>query len=378
MLATVLAAIAGPSSATSRRGDPTAPAARCGDLPAPRIDARTDPRIERAVGAMGTTLSVEVEGFSRADAVAASEAAVRAIEAAEERLSTWRATSELSRLNASAIGETVEISEELAAEIGAALAWSRATGGAFDPAVGGLVRAWGLRTGGRQPERAEIDAALVRGGAAAGLALEGRRARRLDRALALEEGGFGKGAGLDAALHALARSSARAATLDLGGQVALFDRDALAARARRFEIADPRSRARAAVAVTIEEGSLSTSGNSEKAVNVGGVRVGHILDPRTGAPARDFGSLTVWTRARCGGAPATAADCLSTGLFVLGPERALAFAREHPGVEVLAIEVRGETLLARASAGWIGRVAAVDTRVELTFEPSEPESTRTR
>jgi len=75
-------------------------------------------------------------------------------------------------------------------------------------------------------------------------------------------------------------------------------------------------------------GSVATSGNSERGVVVEGRRIGHLLDPRTGRPAPDFGSLTVWAER------ALEADCLATGLYVLGPERALAWAEAHPGVEV--------------------------------------------
>ena len=51
-----------------------------------------------------------------------------------------------------------------------------------------------------------------------------------------------------------------------------------------------------------------------------GRRVGHLLDPRSGEPAPDFGSVTVV-------APdGLTADVLSTAFFVLGPERGMALS----------------------------------------------------
>ena len=63
----------------------------------------------------------------------------------------------------------------------------RATDGAFDPGVGGLVRAYGLRSGGRWPAADELAELLAARGLAS-LALDGRTARRLHPLLELEEG----------------------------------------------------------------------------------------------------------------------------------------------------------------------------------------------
>ena len=94
---------------------------------------------------------------------------------------------------------------------------------------------------------------------------------------------------------------------------------------RGSTLADPRDRQRAVARIEIPSGSVATSGNSERGVVVDGRRIGHLLDPRTGRPAPDFGSLTVWAPT------ALEADCLATGLYVLGPEAALAWAERHPG-----------------------------------------------
>ena len=110
--------------------------------------------VVRRLGAMGTWLEVEVRAAGRPAALAASEAAVRAIEAAEARLSTWREDTELARWNAEAGAlEPRPLSAELADELGRALELADETGGAFDPACANLVEAYGLRGDGRWPEQ---------------------------------------------------------------------------------------------------------------------------------------------------------------------------------------------------------------------------------
>jgi FAD:protein FMN transferase len=111
------------------------------------------------------------------------------------------------------------------------------------------------------------------------------------------------------------------------------------------------------VTVRIPSGCLATTANSERRIRIGGRDLGHILDPRTGRPAADFGSITVWAQ------EAFAADCLSTGLFVMGPDDALRWAEQHPGIEVLVLaspedSVGKPTITARASSGLRHRVTA--------------------
>lgn len=323
-------------------------------------------RVERSVGAMGTTFTLVVEAPSRARALAAAEAAVAALEQTEARLSTWIDTSELSRVNRAAMEESVPLSPATAQELEAALACRKETGGAFDPTIGPLVDAWALRAGGRVPSAAEISRALDRSGAHR-LTLEADgRARWRALPGRLEEGGFGKGAGLDRAATALlAAEPAARAWLNLGGQVSIAGRGP----AWSVPIADPRDRARAALVLRLAAGSSSTSGNSEQGWQLDGVRYGHLLDPRSGRPAPDFGSLTVVT------SRSLDADCLSTGLYVLGPDAALAWAARHAGVEVLSLEPRGERVRARLTAGLAAAIESVAPGVDLDLVvEARPES----
>jgi len=281
--------------------------------------------VERRLGMMGTALELRVDAPSRAAALAASEVAVRALEAAESRLSTWRDDSELERLNRTPAGIPLQLSPRLAAELREVQRWWRETAGAFDPGIGALVAAWGLRDGGRVPSRQELETARAAGGLAA--------------------------------LRIAADGRASSAVLDLGGQVAVYG-----PASWTIPLADPRDRRRPVLALTLASGSIATSGNSEHGFERGGVRYGHLLDPRTGEPAHDFGSLTAWAPG------ALAADALSK-LFVLGPDAALAWARAHPGIEIVTLEPFAGGLRARATAGWKGKLEALVPELEVEFEP---------
>lgn len=314
--------------------------------------------MERRLGVMGTSLELEVEAGERARALEASEAAVRAIEETERRLSTWREDSDLALLNRSRVGEPVALARETAAELREALGCAAETSGAFDPTAGVLVRAWDLRGKGRIPGEDELRQARARTGYE-GLKVVGQRAIRA-RDVVVEEGAFGKGAALDRAAEALRRAGARAAWIDLGGQVLVLGRE------RVIPIAHPRKRHSPALELTLASGSVATTGNSERMRVVDGQPVGHVLDPRTGRPARELGSVSVIAP---GGARA---DCLSTALYVLGPRAALEWARLHPGVEVAILEESEAGLRVLASPGLRGLLRpAPGASVRFEFDSGE-------
>ena len=298
----------------------TAPAVGCSERQA--AAPRSGEVVERRLTAMGTSLHITVEAPERRAALLASEDAVRAIAAVEERLSTWTEDSELAR------------------DLERARHWWQETAGAFDPAVGPLVEAWDLRGAGRVPSADVLDAALAASGFEQ-FELDADGLTRRHIACALEEGAFGKGIGLDAAAEALRAAGISSATIDLGGQVLRLGEEAGAT----ISIAHPDDRMSPLCDLVLRGGSVATSGNSERAIEIDGERYGHLLDPRTGQPAPDFGSVTVL--AECG----IDADCLATALFVMGPEEALAFASHHDGIEVVVVESGSEELRVRATPG---------------------------
>jgi thiamine biosynthesis lipoprotein len=322
--------------------------------------------IERRGTAMGTDLAISVEAADRPTALAASEAAFRAVLQAEERLSTWTGGGELARLNASPPRVPFVLSAELERDLARCDRWWRETGGAFDPAVGALVEVWDLRGVGRWPSPTELESARSRSGWDR-VTLADRTVRREQPGLLIEEGGFGKGAGLTDALTALKTTGATSGLLDLGGQIALFGPGE-----RTLPLADPRDRGRAVLELVLDGGSIATSGNSQRRLVQDNRTIGHILDPGTGAPAPGPGSVTVWTPSPLD------ADCLSTALFVMGQEAALDWTRQRrrakatPPVEVLFLTWSGDVLYATASAGFRGRLHPLNPQVEITFSPENP------
>jgi thiamine biosynthesis lipoprotein len=86
----------------------------------------------------------------------------------------------------------------------------------------------------------------------------------------------------------------------------------------------------------LHDAGVSTSGDAEQHVEIGGVRYSHIIGPRTGRALTGRSSVTVV-------APnTTSSDSLATALSVLGTKRARALLRATPHTAALIVRRRGK------------------------------------
>ena len=282
------------------------------------------PRVERTVHLMGTRATLVVQAADRAAGLQALERMVGAIEGAEASLSTWRTDSVLSALNRQPVREPFGLPPGLCGLWPSLARWHRLTGGAFDPAVGRLAEAWGLRAGGSVPAPGALRAAREATGLAhfrfdAGAC----RVTRTTNAT-LDAGAFGKGEALRRLMAA--STEGHPWMVDFGGQIAVGGEPAGAGWP--VAVGHPARRHQPALELTLTAGSLATSGASERTWVVEGRPVAHILDPRTGLPVHRPESVTVWHE------DPLAADILSTALYVMGAEEGLDHAERH-GVAAL-------------------------------------------
>lgn len=298
--------------------------------------------ISRARYTMGTLLSVTLTGGSAEALQSAADAALDEVDQWDRRLSTYKPESDISRVNRSAPDE-VPVSSRTIEATRAALDWARQTGGAFDPTVGPLMVLWGFRgdrASGSVAGKAADRARKIPGKDELARALplvNHENVRVTDGGIALAEGmaldfgGIGKGWALDRALEKIqSGGAADSAVLNFGGQILFWSR---APRQWPAAVREPRHAGAVSAGFSVNgNGSLATSAASENFITAtdpkGPVKkyphkYGHIMDPRTGQPAESVESVTVWAPS------ATDADVLSTALFVMGPEKGMAYAEDR-------------------------------------------------
>jgi thiamine biosynthesis lipoprotein len=253
-------------------------------------------RLDASDEAMGTTFSLTLYGSREADLPGAAAAAFEEAHRLDRLLSNYLPASEWSRINREAGREAVEVSSELFELLAACQDYSRESEGAFDITVGPLMRTWGFyKDEGHLPRSSEIAAALDHVGYKHVVLDPVRRTVRFDRAgIELDPGGVGKGYAVDRIAKVLQAHGIPIALISAGGS-SIFGQGAPPDNARgwRIRIRKPGDAREPAAEVFLKDMSLSTSGDSEKFFWAGGQRYSHIMDPRTGRPARGASSVSV-------------------------------------------------------------------------------------
>lgn len=244
--------------------------------------------IRRNVLTMGTIAEFAVVHRDREEANAAIDKAIEALRLVDETMSRFLAASEVGRANLRAAGEPVVISQSTAAVITESLWWAEASGGRFDPCIGGAAALWDIPHRRVPPPAVDVghlaNRRLFR-------QLEVARHRTStvvrfhDADVQIDLGGIAKGYGVDRAVDALREHGIEHALVGAGGDLYALGRSP-AGESWRVGIQSPDRSDALAGALTIENAAVATSGDYQQYFDFRARRYHHLIDPATGEPRR--------------------------------------------------------------------------------------------
>ena len=246
--------------------------------------------------AMGATYKVILYGEDKTLMEAAIDAAFSEVGRLDALLSNYRVESEWSAMNRRAAQGPVRLSAELFQLLSTCMEYSRESEGAFDIAVGPLMKLWGFYKGsGRLPNPEEVAAVLPNVGYPHIHLDADAQTMWFDRTgVELDPGGIGKGYAVDRMADVLRQRGFRSA-LVAGSDSTIYGLGVPPSESKgwRVGIKDPRNPRRTVAEVFLKDMSMSTSGSYEKFFRAEGRTYAHIMDPRTGFPAPGSGSVSV-------------------------------------------------------------------------------------
>ncbi|MGL4941796.1 MAG: FAD:protein FMN transferase [Thermoguttaceae bacterium] len=296
---------------------------------------------------MGVPIRVTIatcECTGREDEVrSAAEYALAAFADVNATMSDYDTESEISRLVRSECGVWHEVSEPLAAVLIASKEYAAASGGAFDITVAPLVKLWRrARREGVLPTCEQLDKAkLCVGNDLWELDTDKRRVRWSRDGVRFDLGAIAKGYAIDLAFERLVARGFRSVLVDAGGDVRVGDAPT-GEQGWRLGLPPFGPDEKPHRIVCVKNVAIATSGDTERFVEIGGIRYSHIVDPVTGYGLVESPVVLV-------SAPtAMEADALASAVSVLGSSRGLALIETRPACAALVITPDCET----ASKRW--------------------------
>ncbi len=262
--------------------------------------------------------------------------ALNRIEHLEHILSVYLPNSDVSNLNRFAFHKPQTVCNDIANLLKIAFDVHQMTLGAFDVTAASLTEAWGFaRRQGAMPTSSQIADALKQIGMdKIMLDSENRSVQYRTEGIKINTGGIGKGYALDRAADILERHQVDDYLIHGGHSSILAKGDRHDLQRQDgwvIAVSHPEQPKYVLGSLVLRNKALGTSGPANQFFYYNGVRYGHIIDPRNGWPAQGMLSITVLHSS------AAYADALATGLFVLGPDQAIAFCQQHPEVSCLIV-----------------------------------------
>jgi FAD:protein FMN transferase len=338
----------------------------------------TSPTVRLACEAMATRFEMVLHGDDPIRLRAAGEEALAEVARIEARLSLFRPTSDVGRINRGAADGPVRIGAETFELLVRARELYELTGGVFDVTVGPLMRCWGFRgAAGIVPSDSELEHARDRVGMHLLELNEGECTVRFRRpGLEVDLGAIGKGYALDAVTRTLRETGVLCALVHGGTSTVSAIGCPPSDDAWRVAVEYPRDspvaeRGELLAVVSLHDEALSVSAVWGRSFGEGGRDYGHVLDPRIGRPVE----RSALAAAVMPGA--IDADALSTALLTLGVDEHPVVTEAFPSAPFLIVaSADAADLLAVVHRGFgvspsprLGRLETIADRTAGTRQP---------
>ncbi len=337
----------------------------------------------------GTMVDVTIYGAEETQSRQAVKDVMQEFQRLHDTYHAWQ-PSELSALNAAfAKGERKAVSPELAAMLQDAAHLSAQSGGVFNPAIGGLIDAWGFQADEFKPvlpDEEKIAALvkanpqmsdlvfslnpsrppLVRGGEKAAASSpdkegEGFQVGSRNPAVQIDLGGYAKGYALDRAAVLLKQRGINNALINIGGNIMALGQHGK--RPWRVGIQHPRKSGALAMLALHDGEAVGTSGDYQRYFELDGGRYCHLIDPRNGQPTQGVQAVTIITQGTRAG---LLSDASSKPLFISGAKDWRAAAQRMNVAEAMLVDSGGNIQL---TAAMQKRLEFADKQVRIEVIP---------
>jgi thiamine biosynthesis lipoprotein len=278
---------------------------------------------------LGTVVEIQVRDKDEKKAEEAISKAFAEVKRIDDLFTTYSEESPVWKINISS-DTIIKIGDEIYNLLILCDSVTKISNGCFDVSLDNLTRAWGFYTDNPYlPSKTEIDSALINSGWN-NVKLIGNNSIIKKKNVGFNFGAIAKGYAVDKAIELLKTLEVQSALVNAGGEIKVIGND------WKVGIQHPRDERDIVAAVKLENNSVATSGDYEQFFEVDGIRYHHILDPKSGYPARGLQSVTIINQSN------TFADALATAVFVMGKDKGMELIETLYDTEAMIIDEQGK------------------------------------
>ncbi len=193
---------------------------------------------------------------------------------------------------------------------------SHLTNGVFDISIAPLLEIWGFYSKEKRIPAKEEIARVKRLVDYRKITIKGDSIFIPD-SMKIDLGGIAQGFAADRVSEIMRMYKIRSAIINIAGEIYALGNSP---KKRPWVVGIKNPRGEGVIEkVGLSNGALSTSGDYEKFFIIEGIRYAHIIDPRTGYPASNYASVTIFAKS------ATFADGIATAVSVMGAQNGKKF-----------------------------------------------------
>lgn len=292
---------------------------------------------KRTVTLMGSRFEITIVASDKSSANAYIDSSAAEISRIENLISDWIPTSQVSEINKNAGIQPVKVDKELLELTKRALYFSEISNGAFDISFAAAERIWKFDGSMTQVPSAEEVAASVKKIGYQNILIDTEKSTIFLKysGMKIGFGSIGKGYAADKTKQLMRSKGVAAGIINASGDITTWGKQP-SGKEWMIGITNPKKKEKIIAVFGISDAAIVTSGSYEKFVEIDHKRYSHIIDPRTGYPARGISSVTIFAES------AAMANGFSTSVMVLGKEKGLKLINDHPGILGILIDDKGK------------------------------------
>jgi len=314
---------------------------------------------DKAMGTHVVITTYTTRAFDEKAIRAKLDKALAEIRRLEALMTTWREDSEISKVNQAAGKKPVTVGPETFEVIEKSLSVAKRSDGVFDISFEAMRDLW--RFDENKVEEVPSQEAIDKGRELIDyrkiIVDKDKRTVLLEKpGMRVSLGGIAKGYGVDAASKVLAAEGLTSFYVQAGGDLYVRGKKPDGSP-YRVGVRDPRGSGPNDyfAMIDVTDHAFSTAGDYERSFIKDGKRWHHIIDPRSGYPARASRSVTVWAK------DAFTADGIDDAIFILGPEKGLSICEELDDCGAVVVDAKNKV--------WISK--RLESKIQMLRDPTD-------